>query len=114
MLSLVLTSARSSRRRNARTARESIFSVAYRQLSALSTPSRSFNPTWNETKFLLINSLTEVLYMNAMDYNDHRKDSDLGSATFELSKLQEDATLEGLVAPIIRDGKERGELRFDV
>lgn len=52
--------------------------------------------------------------MNAMDYNDHRKDSDLGSATFELSKLQEDATLEGLVAPIIRDGKERGELRFDV
>ena len=52
--------------------------------------------------------------MNVMDYNEHRKDSDLGSATFELSKLQEDATLEGLVASVKRDGKDRGEIRFDV
>ncbi|KAF8530946.1 tricalbin [Gautieria morchelliformis] len=74
----------------------------------------TFTPTWHETKFLLINSLAEVLTMNVMDYNEHFKDSELGIATFELNKLHEDATLEGVVVPVIRDGKSRGELRIDV
>ena len=83
--------------------------------STLSSPNLvSFNPTWHETKFLLINSLADIISMNVMDYNEHRKDSDLGTASFELSRLQEDASLEGLAAPIYKDGKERGELRFDV
>ena len=55
-----------------------------------------------------------MLCMTAMDYNEHRKDSDLGSATFELATLQDDATKEGVTAPINKDGKHRGELRFDV
>lgn len=33
---------------------------------------------------------------------------------FELSKLEEDATQEDLEAPILKDGKTRGDLRFDV
>ncbi|KAF8525146.1 tricalbin [Hysterangium stoloniferum] len=72
------------------------------------------SPTWHETKFLLINSLNDVLTLTLMDYNEHRKDSDLGFATFELSKLKDDATLEGITSPIVKDGKDRGELRFDV
>lgn len=38
----------------------------------------------------------------------------MSSSTFELSKLAEDATQEGIVAPLLKDGKERGELRYDV
>ena len=38
----------------------------------------------------------------------------MGAVTFDLTKLQEDATQEGLEAHILKDGKERGELRYDV
>ncbi|KAH9836496.1 C2 domain-containing protein [Rhodofomes roseus] len=72
------------------------------------------NPTWMESKFLLVNNLTESLILSVMDYNDHRKDSEIGNAMFDLSKLREDATLEGLETPILKDGKEKGNMRFDV
>lgn len=52
--------------------------------------------------------------MTVMDYNEHRKDSNLGTATFELVKLREDTKREGLTASVVRDGKHRGELRFDM
>ncbi|KAH9081855.1 tricalbin [Lactarius deliciosus] len=74
----------------------------------------TYNPTWNETKFLLINRLTDNLVLTVMDYNEHRKDTELGTSIFELSKLEEDATQEDLSLPLLKDGKERGELRFDV
>ncbi|KAK0233307.1 C2 domain-containing protein [Armillaria fumosa] len=74
----------------------------------------TYNPTWMETKFILVNNLAESLVFNLYDYNDHRKNSLLGSSTFELTRLQEDATLEGLASHLLMDGKERGELRYDV
>ncbi|GLB36472.1 putative tricalbin [Lyophyllum shimeji] len=74
----------------------------------------TYNPTWMETKFLLVQSLNESLVLNLYDYNEHRKDNLMGSATFELSKLIEDATHEGIRSTLLKDGKERGELRYDV
>ncbi|KAI0961143.1 hypothetical protein AcV7_000325 [Taiwanofungus camphoratus] len=74
----------------------------------------TINPTWMETKFLLVNSLTESLILNVLDFNEHRKNTDLGSASFELAQLREDATYEGVEAPVLKDGKERGMMRFDV
>ena len=74
----------------------------------------SYNPSWGETKFILVNNLTESLILNLLDYNEHRKDSEMGAVTFDLTKLQEDATREGIEAKVLKDGKERGELRFDV
>lgn len=73
-----------------------------------------YNPTWMESKFILINALNESLVLNLWDYNDHRKNTQLGSATFELSKLLEDATQENIRSPLLKDGKERGELRYDL
>ncbi|KAH8120625.1 tricalbin [Phellopilus nigrolimitatus] len=87
---------------------------ARQELAKTKHKESTFNPTWNETKFLLINSLTETLTLSLFDWNEHRKDSDLGAASFELSKLNEDATQEGIEAKVLKDGKERGELRFDV
>ena len=63
---------------------------------------------------MLINSLTEQLVFNVYDWNEHRKDSELGLATFDLSKLAEDAVQEGIEAKVLKDGKERGDLRFDL
>lgn len=73
-----------------------------------------YNPSWGETKFLLINSLSEALSLTLFDWNEHRRDSELGAATFDLTKLGEDAVQEGIEAKILKDGKERGELRFDL
>ncbi len=52
--------------------------------------------------------------MTVMDHNDHRNDLELGSATFDLGLLVEDASRPGEEAKILKDGKERGELRFDM
>ena len=67
-----------------------------------------------ETKFILVNSLTENLLLKVWDYNDHRANTDLGFASFDLSVLEADATQEDLEAQILKDGKERGNIRFDV
>jgi Ca2+-dependent lipid-binding protein len=56
----------------------------------------------------------ESLVMTIYDYNDHRKNSLMGSATFAMEALKEDATQEGLEALVLKDGKERGQLRYDV
>ena len=74
----------------------------------------SYNPTWMETKFILVNSLQEFLVLNLMDYNDHRSNSLLGSISFGLDVLEQDATQEDISRPILKDGKYHGELRFDV
>jgi Ca2+-dependent lipid-binding protein len=49
-----------------------------------------------------------------MDFNELLRDTEVGSTVFELAKLDEDATQENLSPPILKDGKQRGELRFDV
>jgi len=67
-----------------------------------------------ESKFLLVNSLHESLVLNVMDYNDHRQNALLGSASFALEVLEQDATQEDISSPILKDGKDRGELRFEV
>lgn len=74
----------------------------------------TYNPTWMETKFILINSLHESLTLNLYDYNDHRKDALLGTASFDMAQLQDDATCENINSTLLLDGKERGELRYDV
>lgn len=67
-----------------------------------------------ETKFLLVNSLHESLVLNVMDFNDHRQNTLMGSASFALDVLEQDATREDISCKILKDGKERGELLFDV
>ncbi|KIY50784.1 tricalbin [Fistulina hepatica ATCC 64428] len=74
----------------------------------------TYNPTWMETKFLLINTLSDTLCFSLYDYNDHRKNTAMGSASFDLKALQEDSTREGLSSVILKDGKDRGELRYDL
>lgn len=49
-----------------------------------------------------------------MDYNEFRKDTEIGAALFDLTKLNQDATQDNLSLSILKDGKQRGELRFDV
>ena len=71
-------------------------------------------PVWNETKFVLVSALTGTLGLTVWDYNEHRKDNELGSVTWDLNKLAEDSSIEGIVGNVLVDAKERGEVKFDV
>ncbi len=67
-----------------------------------------------ETKFILVNNIHETLMLHLYDFNDHRKNSLLGSASFDLPQLAEDSSHEGVESPLLKDGKDRGNLRYDV
>jgi len=84
------------------------------ELARTKYKSNTYNPTWMETKYLLVNNLNENLVLSLYDFNDHRKNALMGSATFPLSKLLEDSTQEDLVSQLVKDGKDRGELRYEV
>ncbi|EJT98006.1 tricalbin [Dacryopinax primogenitus] len=74
----------------------------------------TYNPYWGEIKFLLINSLREPLTLGVVDYNEHRKDMNLGTVTWPMESLQDDVEQDEIVGKIMRDGQVRGELQFDV
>ncbi|KAK9432930.1 C2 domain-containing protein [Lipomyces doorenjongii] len=71
------------------------------------------SPRWNETKVVLVTSLTDALTMEVLDFNDVRKDRSLGTATFPLEALEEDPEKENVIGKILNNGKERGEVVFD-
>lgn len=72
-----------------------------------------FNPTWSETKFIVVNTLDEDMMLNVYDFNEHRKDTLLGTAKFTLKVLLEDATLENVTSQLLKDGKDNGEIKYD-
>lgn len=72
------------------------------------------SPTWNETQFVLINSLNDVLNLNVMDFNEMRADAPLGTVNHELISLGEEAEQEAIVGHILNAGKDRGEMRYNL
>ncbi|KAI9511781.1 tricalbin [Russula earlei] len=84
------------------------------QLARTKHKPSTYNPTWNESKFILINNHTDNLVLTVMDYNELLKDTEIGASIFELSKLKEDATQDDLSLPVLKDGKQKGDLRFEV
>ncbi|KJA26087.1 hypothetical protein HYPSUDRAFT_133560, partial [Hypholoma sublateritium FD-334 SS-4] len=84
------------------------------ELAKTQYKSNTYNPTWNETKYLLVHSLQDTLDFQVYDYNDHRKDTLMSSASFLFSKLIDDQTHENLTSPLLKEGKTRGEIRYDI
>lgn len=74
----------------------------------------SASPAFGETHFILVNSLSDVLNFNLFDWNEHRPDDHIGTASQELARFAEDAEEEGMLAKILGGGKERGEMRYDM
>ncbi|KAG8983790.1 hypothetical protein FRB95_008982 [Tulasnella sp. JGI-2019a] len=74
------------------------------------------NPHWGSTHYIIVTSMnmTESLSLTAFDHNDHRKDTELGATIFDLHTLTENATQERVIKDILKDGKERGQLEFDI
>ncbi|KAH9860893.1 hypothetical protein IAQ61_010628 [Plenodomus lingam] len=83
-------------------------------LAKTQTVHENANPRWNETVNIIITSLTDSLTINIFDYNDIRKDKELGTATFALDQLEQETDHENLHLEIMSGGRPRGILSADV
>ena len=72
------------------------------------------NPRWNETVHVIITSLTDTLTLQVFDYNEYRKDKELGTASFALDQLEASSEHENLQLEVLANGKARGILQTDV
>ena len=52
--------------------------------------------------------------MTIFDWNEHRKDGELGVANFTLKDLEADPEQENLKTPVMLQGKERGHVNYDI
>ncbi|KAI4671195.1 uncharacterized protein J4E88_009228 [Alternaria novae-zelandiae] len=83
-------------------------------LARTKTVHESANPRWNETVNIIVTSLKDSLTINLFDYNDIRKDKELGTATFALEQLEEDPDHENMQLEVMSGGRARGLVTADV
>lgn len=72
------------------------------------------NPRWNETHYVIVTSFTDSLDVEVVDFNDFRKDKELGIASFPLENLEEINEYENEHLEILSAGKARGVLLCDI
>ncbi|KMU79455.1 C2 domain -containing protein [Coccidioides immitis RMSCC 3703] len=83
-------------------------------LAQTKTVHETTNPKWNETHYIIITSFTDSLTMQIYDFNEFRKDKELGTATFPMEGLETDTEHENLSLDIMANGRHRGTLQADV
>ncbi|KAG5728553.1 Tricalbin-3 [Termitomyces sp. T112] len=69
-----------------------------------------FEPTWMETKYIVIYSLTGILDLRLYDHHEYRRHTLLGETQFQLSHLEEDMAHGGHNLPLRKGSKQRGDL----
>jgi Ca2+-dependent lipid-binding protein len=90
-------------------------SIAGRQeLGRTKTISDNANPRWNETVNIVISSLKDDLNLKVFDFNDYRKDKELGMATFALDKFEQDDEFTNESLPLMLNGRARGQIQCDL
>lgn len=72
------------------------------------------NPRWNETHYVIITSFNDSLDIELFDYNDFRKDKELGCASFLLEGFEEIHEYENELLEVISNGKSRGAFSCDL
>ncbi|EJS42515.1 tcb3p [Saccharomyces arboricola H-6] len=72
------------------------------------------NPRWNETKYLLLNSLEQKLNLKCFDFNDVRKDTVIGDLQVDLAELLQSPVLENQTADLRSGTKSKGVLHYSL
>ena len=83
-------------------------------LGKTKTVKENANPRWNDTLYIIITTLADSLTLQAFDFNDFRKDKELGTATFPLDQLEAVTEFENLQLEVMANGKARGVIQADV
>ncbi|OKP14586.1 hypothetical protein PENSUB_13938 [Penicillium subrubescens] len=72
------------------------------------------SPRWNETIYVIITGFSDALTIVPYDWNEYRKDKELGTATFALSKLEDEPLHEGIYLEVMASGRHRGAVQADI
>lgn len=72
------------------------------------------NPKWNETKYAIVTSFNDSLTLQVFDYNEYRKDKELGTATFPLERVRDVHQYENEQIEVKANGKARGLVATDI
>nr|OQO30630.1 hypothetical protein B0A51_01516 [Rachicladosporium sp. CCFEE 5018] len=92
-----------------------VVSIAGRQaLGKTKTVEQNANPRWNETVNVVLTSLREPLTIAVYDYNEYRKDKELGVCTFNLEQLETDQEHENQHLEVMAAGRPRGVVQCDI
>lgn len=83
-------------------------------LAKTKTVNGSENPRWNETHFITINSFSDLLTMNIFDFNELRKDKEIGTVSFAMEQLETVAEHENIALDVMAGTRKRGVLQTDV
>lgn len=72
------------------------------------------NPVWNETKYILINSLDQKLTMSCFDFNDVRKDQLIGNIEFDMTTLYQTPVIDKRSDDLFIGSKPKGTLNYSI
>ncbi|KAI0022961.1 tricalbin [Xylariomycetidae sp. FL0641] len=72
------------------------------------------SPRWNETHYVIITSFHDSLDIITYDFNDFRKDKELGVASFPLDRLEDVHEYENERMEVVANGKARGVVNADI
>ncbi|GMM53744.1 Tcb3 protein [Maudiozyma humilis] len=72
------------------------------------------NPTWHETKYLLVNTLNQKLSLTCFDFNDVRKDTLIGTIDVDLNELYQMPSMENKTSELLIGSKSRGFLNYSL
>ncbi|OOF90013.1 hypothetical protein ASPCADRAFT_212308 [Aspergillus carbonarius ITEM 5010] len=72
------------------------------------------SPRWNETIYVIITSFAESLTIIPYDWNEFRKDKELGAATFPLDRLEQEPEHDGIFLEVMASGRSRGAIHADI
>lgn len=84
------------------------------ELGRTQTKHETSEPRWNETLYIVVNNFTDVLSLQVFDFNEIRKDKELGEARFPLERLEAITEHEHEQLEILAAGKKRGVLSCDI
>lgn len=89
--------------------------IHHPELARTSYIENTQNPKWNETHFVLLNNLNDILCFQVLDRNVGRKDVEIGVANLNLKDVDENQNaIEDLNLTVLRSGKPVGEIKADV
>ncbi|KAB8342983.1 hypothetical protein FH972_022577 [Carpinus fangiana] len=83
-------------------------------LGKTETIQRTSTPRWNQTFNLIVSSLRDNIHIASYDWNEYRKDKDLGTALFALERLNDEHVHENLALEVMEGGRARGIIHADV
>ncbi|KAF1981931.1 tricalbin [Aulographum hederae CBS 113979] len=84
------------------------------ELARTKTVHENASPRWNETVNVIVTSLRDALNIAVFDYNEYRKDKELGVATFQLEQFEKDDEFENQQLEVVAGGRPRGVVQADI